>query len=133
MQMISSIQSIYQTEINGLYYVYDFDQIDLEKQVSTALKRFNRQTNQWEKWADRPLTEREHKKMLKGMKFGKVAMEEVEDQTAREAQGFNDNGFPIISLWAFYNIVTWYISHRYVSLNHRIEMERRLRSVLRGF
>ena len=114
-------------------HVYDFDQIDLENQISTALKRFHRQTNQWRKWADRSLTEREHEKILKGMKFGKGTIEEIEDQTAQEAQGFNDNGFPIISLWVFVNVLTWYITHRAVSLNHRIEMERRLRSALRGF
>ena len=113
-------------------HVYDFDQIDLEGQVSTALNRFHRQTNQWRKWADRPLTERAYKKIIKGVKFGKGAIREIEDQTARDAHGFNDNGFPIMSLWVFYNIITWYITHRSVSINHRIEMERRLRSALRG-
>ncbi len=114
-------------------HVYDFEQIDLENQVSTALTRFHRQTNQWRKWADRPLTEKDYKKILKGMEFGKGAMEEIEDQTAQEAQGYNDNGIPIISLWIFYNIITWYITHLAVSTNHRVEMERRLRFALRGF
>lgn len=113
-------------------HVYDFEQIDLENQVSTALKRFHLQTNQWQKWTDRPLTERDYKKILKCMKFSKGAMQEIEDQTAQEAQDFSDNGFPIISLWLFFNIITWYITHRAVSLNHRIAMERRLRSALRG-
>lgn len=114
-------------------HVYDFDQIDLENQVTTALKRFHLQTNQWRKWADRQLTEREHKRILQGMKFGKNAMGEINDQTEQEAQGFNKNGFPIISLWVFYNIITWYITDRAVSLNHRVEMESRLRASLKGF
>ena len=31
-----------------------------------------------------------------------------------------------MSLWQFYNMVTWYISHHASSLNHRVELERRL-------
>jgi hypothetical protein len=114
-------------------HVYDFDQIDLEEQISTVLKRFRFQTNQWRKWADRQLTERDHKKIIKSMKWGKGAIEEIEARTADEARDVNDRGFPIISLWIFYNVITWYITHRAVSLNHRIEMERRLRTALRGF
>ena len=34
-------------------HVYHFDQMDIKEQVSTALKRFNLQTNQWKKWTDR--------------------------------------------------------------------------------
>ena len=70
---------------------------------------------------------------MKAMKFGKKATSEIENRAAREAEGFTDNGFPIMSLWIFFNILTWYITHRAVSLNHRVEMERRLRSTLRHF
>jgi len=48
----------------------------------------------------------------------------------KEAEGFEDNGFPIMSLWIFFNILTWFITHRAASLNHRVEMEKRLRTTM---
>jgi hypothetical protein len=114
-------------------HVFDFEQMDIEKQVSTALKRFNLQTNQWKGWTELGLTEKIYANVMKTMKFGKKATEEIENRTAQEAKGFADNGFPIMNLWIFYNILTWYITHWAVSLNHRVEMERRLRSAMRHF
>ena len=113
-------------------HVYDFEQIDIENQVSTALNRFHRQTNQWRKWADRQLTGKDYRKVMKSMKFRKNATEEIEDRVKEDASGFDKVGHPIMSIWIFFNIITWYITHRAVSLNHRVEMERRLRSALRG-
>ena len=114
-------------------HVYHFEQMDIEEQVATALKRFNLQTNQWKNWTELGLTEKIYNKVMKTMKFGKKATEEIENRTVQEARGFADNGFPIMNLWIFYKILTWYITHRAVSLNHRVEMERRLRSAMRHF
>ena len=114
-------------------HVYDFEQMDIKEQVSTALKRFNLQTNQWKRWTELRLTEKTYTKVMNAMKFGKKSMEEIKERTAREVEGYTDNGFPIMNLWIFYNILTWYITHRAVSLNHRVEMERRLRSAMRHF
>ena len=112
-------------------HVYDFDKMDVKEQVSTALKRFNFQAKQWQKWAELRLTEKTYAKVMKTMKFGKKAMEQIVGRTTQEAQGFADNGFPVMSLWIFYNILTWYITHHAVSLNHRVDMERRLRTAIR--
>jgi hypothetical protein len=38
---------------------------------------------------------------------------------AQEAEGFDDRGFPIITLWVLFNILTWYINHRAVSFYYR--------------
>ena len=114
-------------------HVFDFEKMDIKEQVSTALKRFNLQTNQWKGWTELGLTEKIYTNVMKTMKFGKKAMEEIEERTAREAKGFADNRLPIMNLWIFYNILTWYITHRAVSLNHRVEMERKLRSAMRHF
>ena len=114
-------------------HVYHFDQMDIEEQVATALKGFNLQTNQWKRWTEIKLTEKIYIKVMKTMKFGKKAMGEIENRTAQEASGVTDNRFPIMNLWIFFNILTWYITHRNVSLNHRVEMERRLRTALRHF
>jgi len=58
-------------------------------------------------------------------------MELIEERTAHETKDYTDKGFPIMNLWIFYNVLTWYITHRAVSLNHRVEMERRLRSAIK--
>ena len=60
------------------------------------------------------------------MGFGKKATEEIREGMKREADEIKD-GILIFTLWAFFNVLTWYITHRAVSLNHRVEMERRLR------
>ena len=78
------------------------------------------------------MTEKNYKKVMKAMKYGKTALKEIEERITREADGFTDNGFPIMNLWIFFNVLTWYITHRAVSLNHRVEMEKRLRSALRN-
>ncbi len=114
-------------------HVYHFDQMDIEEQIATALKRFNLQTNQWKKWTEFRLTEKIYTNVMKTMKLGKKAMEEIENRTDQEAKDYADNGFPIMNLWIFYNVLTWYITHRAVSLNHSVEMERRLRLAMRYF
>jgi hypothetical protein len=114
-------------------HVYHFDQMDINEQVSTALKRFKLQAIQWKKWTDRQLTEKTYENVMKTMKFGKKAMEVIEKRATHEAKDYTDKGFPIMNLWIFYNVLTWYITHRAVSLNHRVEMERRLRASMRHF
>lgn len=64
------------------------------------------------------------------MKFGKNATEEIWHGIEHDASGLNDENFPVMSLWAFYNVLTWYITYKAVSLNHRVEMENRLRAAM---
>ena len=68
--------------------------------------------------------------LIKDMKFGKKAMEEIENQIYQEADGFDRNSVPIMSVWMFFNVLTWYITHKAVSLNHRVDMEKRLRTAM---
>ncbi len=112
-------------------HIYHFDEMDLNKQVSTALKRFKLQANQWKKWTGRQLTEKVYENVIKTMKFGQKATEVIDEHIARETKDYADNGFPIMNLWIFYNVLTWYITYQSVSLNHRVEMERRLRLAIR--
>ena len=112
-------------------HVYDFDRIKLHKQVSTALQRFELQGKEWKRWASRQLTKSIYTQVMTAMKFGKKATEEIKIRVAQEADEYDDdNDIPIMSLWIFFNILTWYISHRAVSLNHRVVMENRLRGTL---
>ncbi len=114
-------------------HVFDFKQIDLENEVATALKRFNLQTEQWQGWTDLHLSQKSYDDVMKAMKLGKQATVEVEDRMSQEAESFDDTGFPIMSLWVFFNVLTWYITHRAASLNHQVEMERRLRGATAFF
>jgi hypothetical protein len=114
-------------------HAHNFDQIDIENQVSKALERFYLQAGQWSKWSELQLPEKTYDKVMKTMKFGQDAMKQINQRIETESEGYRDDGLPILSLWAFYNVLTWYITHRAVSLNHRVEMERRLRSSLASF
>jgi hypothetical protein len=114
-------------------HVYDFEQMNIKEQVDTALNRLELQTRQWESWTKHRLTKQIYENVIRAMNFGKKAMENIKERTAQEAEGFTDSGLPIMNLWIFFNILTWYITHRAVSLNHRAEMEKRLRSAMRHF
>ena len=109
-------------------HVYQVDKLYLEEEISTALERFGLQIEQWEEWAERQLTERTYSRVMKTMEFGKKATQEIEGRMEEEAEDLDDNYFPVMSMWVFFNILTWYITHRAVSLNHRVDMEKRLRA-----
>lgn len=114
-------------------HVYQFDQMEIKEQVSTALKRFKLQANQWKRWAEIRLSKKIYTNVMYVMNFGKKAVTEIKSRAQQEAESLNDDGFPVMNIWIFYNILTWYITHRSVSLNHRVEMEKRLRSAIRHF
>ena len=101
--------------------------------VSTALDRFFLQTEQWREWADQLLVVGVHAKVMEAMKLGKVAVKQIEYRMAKEATDFDKDGFPIMSVWVFFNVLTWYITHRAVSLNHRVDLERRLKKAIINF
>jgi hypothetical protein len=108
-------------------HVYELEKINVQEEVSTALARFELQINQWGEWAQRRLTEKTYTHVMNAMEFGKKARKEIKGRIEREAKGFDDNYVPVMSVWIFFNILTWYITHRTVSLNHRVDMEKRLR------
>jgi uncharacterized protein DUF932 len=114
-------------------HVVDLDKIGLEEEVSTALERFLLQTDQWKTWADRQLTLESYDGIMESMKLGKRATEEIRNRMRNEKAGDSADGFPILTLWVFFNILTWFITHRAVSLNHRVEMEKRLRAAMVHF
>jgi len=114
-------------------HVAPLEALNIEEQVSTAIERFEFQSMKWKAWAQHPLTEKAYYQVMSSMQFGKKASEEIGEQIAHQAAGFDDNGIPIMSVWLFYNVLTWYITHKAVSLNHRVEMEKRLRTAIRVF
>ena len=79
------------------------------------------------------LSAKTYNRVMEAMNLGVKATEEIEKRAEQRAEGFDDYGFPIINVWIFFNILTWYITHRAVSLNHRVEMEKRLRTAVDHF
>jgi len=114
-------------------HVLELERMDFREQVKTALERFEKQVKTWQKWDTRPLSLETFGAIMKAMKWGKKATEEIEERVYQEGDDYDNQGFPIISLWIFFNILTWYITHETVSLNHRVELEGRLRRAIGYF
>jgi hypothetical protein len=115
-------------------HVFDFEQIQLNKQVSRALKRFELQGEEWKKWRNRQLTKAIYTNIMTAMKFGNNATEEIDQRITQKADSYDDySDFPIMNLWVFFNVITWYITHRAVSLNHTVELDNRLRRSMAYF
>jgi hypothetical protein len=108
-------------------HVYAIGQIDVRDEIGTALVRFKRQAKQWRRWVGRMLPPGAYTRTLEAMKLGTKARDVVEGRVLDEAEDVDQEGFPIITAWGMYNVLTWYISHHAVSLNHRVDMEGRLR------
>ena len=114
-------------------HVLELERMDFKPQVTTALARFKKQVETWKQWETRPLSLITYEKVMKAMKFGKKATETIEDRIDEDAEGFLIDGDPQPTVWTFYNLITWYITHRTVSLNHRVELENRLRRAMVHF
>ena len=111
-------------------HIYELGQINVAEEIGTALKRFNQQATEWKGWTEKKLTPKVYAKVLETMKFGIKAKVEVDNKVSNEAVGFDADGFPVLTVWGFYNILTSHITHNSVSLNHRVEMESRLREAM---
>ena len=97
--------------------------IGLERDLGRSIKQFNLQAKEWGHWAQTAMTMKVYDKVMGSMKFGARAVEEIEDQLWG-GEPPAENGAKLITLWAFYNVLTWYITHRIASLNHRVEVEK---------
>ena len=82
---------------------------------------------------DARLSGKAYKDIMEGMKFGKKAMALIDDHIESEFPGNEAGRLPAMSLWQFYNVVTWYMSHHAASLNHSVELEKRLRRGVKAF
>jgi hypothetical protein len=114
-------------------HIQEIENLHLDHEITTALKRFSKQANVWRKWTEICLTRRLHDQVMETMGIGERAMDDIHDRIDQESKGVDPEGFPIITLWVFFNILTWYITHRAASLNHRVEMESRLRRAMVDF
>jgi len=108
-------------------HVFELDDLNIEQTITFATDRFQKQSGEWRDLDNIPLEPAVYGQVMEAMQFGKQATEEIVHQISQEATGYDEHDFPLMSLWAFYNVITWYLTHRAVSLNHRVEMEKRLR------
>ena len=114
-------------------HVSELNRIALQEKVATALERFKEEVLIWKDWAQRPLTQDTYGRVLEAMDFGTKAKEEIEGRIRSEAEGSDTRGDSRMSLWAFLNVLCWYVTHKTVSLNHRVHMERRLKAAISYF
>jgi len=91
-------------------HVFHLQSLNLATEISTALKRFSKQAEEWKKWADVPLSKRACGTILETMALGKNGEDEIRNTMDQEAAGFDGEHFPLVSLWIFFNIITWYIT-----------------------
>jgi len=113
-------------------HVFDLEEVGLEADLNRSIKKFNLQAQEWRKWAEVPMTMAVYDRVMRSIQFGVRATEEIEERIW-EDMGASQEGVPLISLWAFYNVLTWHISHRIASLNRRVDMENRLRVAMKCF
>lgn len=114
-------------------HIIELDRMDIDLELKTAIGRIENQATQWKEWATTPLPADAYEQTMKTMKFGKKALAIINDKVAGKKTGGDPDKSPELTIWAFYNILTWYITHRGVSLNHRVELERRLRVAMDSF
>jgi hypothetical protein len=105
------------------------EDVALEANLKCSITKFNLQTREWKSWARIPMTMAVYDRVMRSMEFGKNDTEEIEDKFLNGDQPAPESP-PLITLWAFYNVLTWYITHRVASLNRRVELENKLRVAL---
>jgi len=114
-------------------HVLELERMNFKEDVSTVLTRFDIQVKAWRGWRTRLISLETYDKVMNTMEFGKKATEEIESKVNEDFEGFLFRGYPQITAWLLYNILTWYATHKAVSLNHRVELEGRLRAAIGHF
>jgi hypothetical protein len=113
-------------------HIFELADVAILDNLSDAIRRFKIIGQEWCHWSEKPLTPKIYENVIESMQLGKNGLDMIHDEASRSAK-LNENGMPLVSLWIFYNLLTWYITHQSVSLNHKVEMERRLRKAIKYF
>jgi len=108
-------------------HVVQLEQMDFRGQV------FQKQVKTWRKWETQALSLDTYHKVMEAMSLGKRATETIENMVSEEVEGFLTDGYPRPTVWVFYNLLTWFVTHNTVSLNHRVELENRIRRAVEHF
>jgi hypothetical protein len=112
-------------------HVFQLERLRLDRALESSIRQLQLEAQVWREWAEIPMTLAVYDRVMRSVEFGKNATEEIEDRiwNGRELE---PDSAPLVTLWAFYNVLTWYITHRVVSLNRRVELENRLRMAIRN-
>jgi len=108
-------------------HIFQLEAVGLGTELSRSIRQFNQQAKEWSDWAKTAMTLKVYDKVMGFMHFGSRAVEEIEYQLWGGVPPAEE-GAKLITLWTFYNVLTWYITHRVKSLNSRVEQENRLRT-----
>jgi hypothetical protein len=108
-------------------------EINIRKELSVAMKNFNMQAEVWKDWSKKLLPRRSFFKVMDVMSLGQQKTEVVSERLKSQSTGKDKEGFPIITIWNFFNLLTWHITHESVSINQRVIMESRLRKAIGCF
>ena len=103
-------------------HIFCMEDVGLEEDLNRSFRRFNLQTKEWMSWVEIPMTLTVYDRVMRTMQFGSRATDEIEERLWNSGRAETESP-PSISLWAFYNVLTWYITLRITSLNRRVEME----------
>jgi hypothetical protein len=112
-------------------HIFHLADVGLEADLCRSIGQFHLQAKEWRKWAEISMTMKVFDRVMRTMQFGARATEEIEERIWCE-NGNPQGNVPLVTLWAFYNVLTWYITHRVASLNRRVELENRLRLATRN-
>jgi len=113
-------------------HVFCLEDVALEADLKSSIKKFHLQAQEWSDWAEVPMTMAVYDRVMRSMQLGKNDTEEIEDKLLNGDQPF-EKGPQLVTLWAFYNVLICHISHLIASLNLRVYMENRLRVAMKCF
>jgi hypothetical protein len=108
-------------------------EINIRKSLSVAMENFNLQAQTWKRWSQKPLPRKSFFKVMDVMNLGQQKADTVLERLNSQSTGKGKDGFPIITIWNFFNILTAHITHETVSINQRVVMESRLRKAIVNF
>ena len=110
-------------------HVFSLEDVGLEADLGRSIDQFTLQAGEWREWTEVPMTMTVYDRVMGAMQLGARATEEIEERIWNE-NGYSQGNVPLVSLWAFFNVLTWYITHRVASLNRRVELGNRLRAAM---
>ncbi len=104
---------------------------DMKAMIIVGMKRFSDQVGIWEKWVDRVTTLAEYENIVTGLKLNKTQTEDLHREVeVSSGVRLEDQKLQAITLWAFYNIVTQFITHR---IENQVVQQRMMGRVRRLF
>ena len=116
------------------YYVKRHTQSLAQKKVKQiliqGLENFSDQIGLWKRWADKNTTSTEYEHVINNLPLSNKDRKAIEKEVEKQSEVILPNQKILtLSKWAFYNIITTYITHRVNSQIKRANLETALRKI----